>query len=267
MFGISPPPMLSLAPMLAYGLAVAFVAGGVALIVWGRHLHRAALVSVGIAAGLGLGWMLSDRFPVDLTTGRLISAAALGLAGLALARVVWAALAGAVFATVAGVAILQTSMHNISAEQMPVFQEGALTLGQWALSVARFFTEALSVLWSWNPALIAATVGLAAIVPLAAVLVRGRLGRILMTSVIGAAAATAGPVLAAVQVRPVVWQWTWQYWQCPAALVGLLAAAGVTIQYRAAIRADRIEAESQAELEDDDEQEQAASSGKKSKKK
>jgi len=253
MFGISAPPMPGFTPMFACGLSAALVAVGAALILWGRHLHRAALAAVGIASGLGVGWMVADRFPLGLTATRLVSAAALGLMGLMLARLAWAILAGAVFATAAGIAILHMSMNNIAQEQMPVFQEGASTLVQWTRSALRFFTEGLTVLWNWNPTLVGATVGLAGIVPLAALLVRARLGRIVMTSMVGGAASVAGAILSAVQVSPSLWQWAWQYWQCPVAAIGLLTTAGVTVQYRAAIQADRDEAERQAELDQDEE--------------
>jgi len=76
---------------------------GLALLLWGRILHRAVLVLIAFPMGMGLGSILADRFDLNAWLWLTVFSVAVTLTILVivLARVVWALLAGlwlAVFA-------------------------------------------------------------------------------------------------------------------------------------------------------------------------
>ncbi len=76
---------------------------GVAMLLWGRVLHRAVLVLIAFPMGMGLGAILAERLGLNVWLGVFAVAVTLTILVIVLARVVWALLAGlwlAVFATV-----------------------------------------------------------------------------------------------------------------------------------------------------------------------
>lgn len=76
---------------------------GLALLLWGRILHRAVLVLVAFPMGMCLGAILADHFELNVWMGVFSVAVTLTILVIVLARVVWALLAGlwlAVFAAV-----------------------------------------------------------------------------------------------------------------------------------------------------------------------
>jgi hypothetical protein len=82
-------------------ITVGFGLIGLALLLWGRILHRAVLVLVAFPMGMGLGAILADRFELNVWLGVFSVAVTLTILVIVLARVVWALLAGlwlAVFA-------------------------------------------------------------------------------------------------------------------------------------------------------------------------
>jgi hypothetical protein len=83
--------------MLAAGVGLV----GLALLLWGRIVHRAALVLIAFPMGMGLGAILADRVELNVWLGVFAVAVTLTILVIVLARVVWALLAGlwlAVFA-------------------------------------------------------------------------------------------------------------------------------------------------------------------------
>ena len=79
--------------------AVAVV--GVAMLLWGRLLHRGLLVLLAAGAGLVLGGHYGRQIGLNVLLGQLAGAISLGLLGLVLARLVWAVMAGVHVAAVA----------------------------------------------------------------------------------------------------------------------------------------------------------------------
>lgn len=83
---------------------------GLALLLWGRVLHRAVLALIAFPMGMGLGAILADQIHLNTWLGALTGAITLTILVIVLARVVWALLAGlwlgALAAMIAGILCL-----------------------------------------------------------------------------------------------------------------------------------------------------------------
>lgn len=248
MYGITASTAGQLTDVTAYVIAATCLVVGILLVVWGRLLGRGLLCLAGAAAGLAVGSALARHFGWHPTTPRMVSVMVLGLTGLALARLIWALLAGSIAAVAAGIILL----GRLPAQDVPAFDRSSETLAGWVNAALHLLTDGVSALWVWNPAVTAGVLGLAACLPLVAMLVFGRGGRILMTSVVGAAAVMAGPIIAASRLQAGVIAWIIQNWWLLPAVFGPLAAFGMVVQYRAEIRAQR--ADDAEDAGNDDEQ-------------
>jgi len=253
--GITPPPIDALADPIAYALAGACLVVGAALLVWGRVLDRSILCVAGVMIGLLTGPALAERFGWPPTPVRLVLAAAIGLAAMALARLVWPLLGGAMAALAAECVLI----CRLPAGTLVAFEQTAEGLGGWSQAAWQFLSGGLSALWAWNVAAVLAVIGLSVGIPVAVGIVRPRLARIVMTSVIGAGAIACGPLLAVAQLRPGAVDWVWSNWRWALGLWGLLAVVGVAVQYRAAIKADRARKEQQEQQEQEEEDHEEAS--------
>jgi len=67
---------------------------GLAILLWGRHLHRAMLALIAFPMGMGLGAILAEQIHLNVWLGVLAVAVSLTILVIVLARVVWALLAG-----------------------------------------------------------------------------------------------------------------------------------------------------------------------------
>ena len=108
------PPLPEINALLAYGISAGGIIVGVIILLWGSRLHRAFLALTGAAVGVAIAYPLAQRFGFDLMVTRILALIILFVVGLLLARIIWAVLAGGVFASIAG---LLLSVYYLPAAQ------------------------------------------------------------------------------------------------------------------------------------------------------
>jgi MFS family permease len=265
LFNIPAPPLPLLSDVVVACTAAVCLFVGAAILLWGWVLSRWFLGAAGMAVGLLIAMPLSDRLGgVDPNLARIGAAALLGLLALLLARPVWALLAAALLGLVAEGVVLARVMNDIPADQQPAFQAADTTFAAWALALGEFAMRGLQTLWIHKMPLVLIGIVPAALLALVLALLRARLARILMTSLLGALAMVAGPLLAGAHLRPALWDRAWGLWYVLAAVGGLLMIIGLAFQCRLAMEADKKEKERLAkEAEKDKEKEKQPEKTKK----
>ena len=263
--------MISMPPAPLWSDATAFIAallcagGGIVTILWGRIFARTLVGVLAAAVGFAASAGMAERFNVDPLLVRLAMAAACGVIAAVAARLVWALLAALLCGALAAWALLASCLERVPAESAPVFKEYVIDLGEWAVAVARYAGDGLVALGHWNLLVVLGVLCPAVIGPLALLIIRDRLARVVMTSLLGSAALVAGPVIAAAQLQPQWWAHFWMYGYVLAIVLGVLVLFSLAHQLRAAAAAKA----KQKEASDEEEQEAPppASQKKKDKKK
>jgi len=266
-------PMLENIPPPAYPTEltaqVAYLAGGAAvlvgllLVLWGRKLGRAFMVLAGAGAGFLLAPLLIARLNVPENAVRFVAVFALAILALVAARLVWAALAGALGLLIGIVGVSfragELVLQNRPAEFAPAdtflawLDTLGRYLGQWGQGLAQVLPPALYVF-----------IGACAAVLFLLVLVWPRMGRVLMTALTGAALAVAGGLLVGGRFNANVWAGAWTAPLVPAGVLGALALAGWIVQGRSEFKQARAAKAKEAE---EDEPPADAGSAERSKKK
>jgi len=244
MFGIPGPPSPQWSGPVTCGVAGGCLLLGLAMLLWGRTYARAVVCIAGIAGGLALAGPVAQRFDLHPTLVRVVGMVTLGLVGLVLARLTWALLAGALF----GLAAECILLGRMSADQRPAFEawwDGSLA--GWAGGLLKFSMDAFVALWNDSQVVVLVAVGCAFVLPVIVALLRDRLARVFMTSLLGAAAAVLGPIFAAAGLGEALWSGIWRRWYVPAAVAAALMMFGLIHQYRGAMRADRSKDDREAE--------------------
>jgi len=103
---------------------------GLAILLWGRHLHRALLVLIAFPMGMGLGAILADKIQLNTWLGVLAVAISLTILVIVLARVVWALLAGLWLAGVAAGVAGMLALGSIAVTTQPGWNPNAQALAQ-----------------------------------------------------------------------------------------------------------------------------------------
>ena len=112
--------------MITIGIGVL----GLAILLWGRHVHRALLVLIAFPMGMGLGAILADKIQLNVWLGVLAVAISLTILVIVLARVVWALLAGLWLAAVAAGVAGMLSLGAIAAATQPGWNPTGQALAQ-----------------------------------------------------------------------------------------------------------------------------------------
>ncbi len=246
---IPPPPPSSLSDAWAYGLVGGCLIVGGAMVLWGRQLHRAILCLVGVAVGLALAGPLAQRMGWNLMIVRLAAMVCLVLAGLILARLIWALLLAGLISGLACWGLLARVWGQITPENQPTFHAAENTFACWIAGLGPFCHGVLMALWRWN---MPWTIGLllpSMFLPLALGLLWPRLTRIVMTALLGAAGVVTAVAMAMGQWRPELWESLWRWWMLPVGLILAGAVAGIVIQYRKALAADAAQRKAEAETQ------------------
>ena len=202
-------PALQLGLWPALVVAVSALGVGVALLLWGRILHRAALALVGAAAGLAVGGSLAAAISVEPLVGRLVGAVALGLLGLVAARIVWAVLAG----SLTGVSAAWVMARLVEVDSAAVGDKVRATqtvpaqaFTEWLETSWETALACLGAVWEKHTAMVVLVLAPAVAAPLIICMLRPRLGHIFMTSLLGAGAIVFGCLFGASQIQPSLWQ-------------------------------------------------------------
>jgi len=243
-----PLPQLTLALALALG-AVSVIIGAV-LLLWGRTVNRATLVVLGVYAGLFLAGPLWRKVPANPTVVRIVAALALAMLGLLLARLVWAALAGAICGGAACLIVLARSLPQLSPDARPVFQMADSSFGAYSQAVGQYVWAGTQAVWGQQATLLLVTCCLAAAAPLIISMLWPQLIEILMTGLLGAVGIVAGLTLAGGQISARLFSAVFSKYYVPVALAAALFIVGVVFQYLGVLAIKRADAQRRAEREE-----------------
>lgn len=244
MVNIPPPPYPVLDLTAAYIAAGVGVVLGAFLLLWGRHLHRALLAAVGAAAGFLLAGPLAARIGAEVFTVRIGLVIVAAIVALVSARAIWALLGGAI-AVGAATVVLKLRIAPLDWPDCPDIVAWLAALRAAATPDATLGAEHLG-----RTLLVLCPVAAAVLV---AGMVLGRLMRILMTALLGAAMIVAGAGLALVQRKPALWPGDWNGMLVPGFAAAGLLLLGLVAQYRGVLGERREQRREEEEEEDIDE--------------
>ena len=241
MLALPPLPQPQLSDLVAIGAAACMLGVGVVLLMWGRMLGRAFLALCGAAVGAGVaGPYLAGRLGVSVVTGRLVAIITLTILGLVVARVIWAMLGAAICSAAAGLVLVERFGPTVRKTSTLDLAE---TTTAYAHELMVYLWDGLGAMWTERAVMVATVCGLAWAIPLVLAMVCARLGRIVMTALLGAVAMVMALALAGGQVRTSLWEGFWKHYYVPAVMTAVLLLVGIAYQYRGAINADRKDAE------------------------
>lgn len=227
MNGIPFPPAPELAAQYAYGIAIAGIAVGVLLLVWGSKLHRLAAGVVGAVVGLAAIGVVQHQVDLDPRLVQIVMACLIAAVAAALARISWGLFAAALAGGVAWIVLLHvwSEVHVASA--------AAESLPQWCEHVPRglFDWELMTSMWEAHRETIIVSVGPAAIVACLLTVIFYRPAAVILASLTGALLAVIGTVLGLGQFRPSLWPETESGYVIVGAVVVILALAGAISQF------------------------------------
>ncbi len=243
-----PPPQWSVAAAWAIpGLCV--VLGG-ALLFWGRVLNRSFLAAVGAGAGVVLAEPLARRLGLPAAGVGVVAILGLAVFGAVAARIVWAVAGGALVGLVALGVVLSGTLEALPATSRPAFETAAATdLQSWVLQGRRFLVEAVGAVWLEHSGAILWALCLGGGVPVVILLLLPRLGRILMTALVGSVGLVGGLLLGVSRVHSAVWPARWSGYILYAGIALVLLMFSLVYQYcgDVAARQARKQAEDEAE--------------------
>lgn len=237
MLNIPAPPQPQLDALAVCVLAAGGVAFGAAILLWGRILSRPLMALAGVVAGIAGAEALSRQFSVSPMVAAVAGAIAFGAVGAITARIIWALAAGALFGAAATIVMLA----NVAAPAngQAAFAPGDPGTGAWLAACWGHCNASLGAVWKEQSATALWTICLGGGVPLTVALLLPRLGKIFMTSLLGAVCVVGGVFLAVVQVQPSLWPARWLGYGIPITAAAVLLMFGIIYQFCGAILADR----------------------------
>lgn len=110
---------------------------GLSLLLWGRIVNRAVLVLIAFPMGMGIGSILAEKLGLSAWLWLTVfsSAAALTVLVIALARVVWALLAGLLLGTLVGFTVAWLMLGDLTPASQPGWNPTPMDLAQSAWAV------------------------------------------------------------------------------------------------------------------------------------
>jgi len=238
---------------LAYGVAAGGIVLGAALVAWGRLLGRPAMTLAAMAVGYLCGGLVTEAVAStwEIHLPMLVAPCVLVLLGLVLGflaeRVFWGLLAGGVIAAI----ILMVLMYippaagaapAASPPPPPVaFAPADPGTGAYFAEAVRHFGKTFEAHWDKEGVTLALAGGIPLVLCLVLGIARPRFIRILMSCLVGGAAVVFGVVLALSQMLGWLWEWNWQQWYVPVAVMLAMALAGIILQERTCLKLDALE--------------------------
>jgi len=234
--------------VLVYGLGASALLLGVLLILWGKPLSRVVLLLAGAGVGIAMGPTVAGWTQLEVLYCRIGCGVLVAALGAGLAPVVWAVLAGGLFAAGAAAGVLLAFYPNVPDSAAKALQNHAYEpILEWLGWLGQFLWQCVQLAATGHEAVFFPAVGLAMVAPIVVFVLRMRLGTIFMTSLLGAAAAVAGVLTIVMQAEIVSVDGFTRLYYIPCATAGALLAAGMAIQYRRTARAKRDKAEGDAD--------------------
>jgi hypothetical protein len=227
-----PPPTLNLEAIEAGLLAAGGIIAGAFLLLWGRHAHRAfsAILCAGVAV-VAAAPAVQRASGIDLRLVEAVMAVSAAIVGAVAARVLWALLAGAFFASLAGGAVLWSLPLGIVGWRAELIASGG-SFVSWSWAAMKLLGSAAQAAWSQHPVVLVLATAPAGVIPLIVAFVRPRAAALFGTAVCGAKLMVAGGLMAAEEFRSSLWASAWAHPCVPAAVMGGLLLVGVVFQYR-----------------------------------
>jgi hypothetical protein len=247
MLNISPPLSPQLNALTVCALSAGGVALGAAMLLWGRILSRPFLALVGVATAIAFAGSLSQQFSVTPLVAATVAAVAFAAVGAVTARILWALAAGAVFGAAAILAMLahMTAPAAATAAQ-PTSAPGHAPFVAWLADCWNYCGAALGEAWKDRSATVLWTLCLGGGGPLTVALLLPRLGKIFMTSLLGAVCVVGGVLLAVVKIQESLWPATWWGYALPLTAVAVLLMFGIVYQFCGAILEERAKQDKKA---------------------
>lgn len=241
-------PFPPLEGMYLWASIAASLAIGAVMLTRGERIHRIALTLVGLAVGYVCGGYLAEKFAMTPIIGQTAGALTVGILALIGARIIWAVLAASM-ATAAGVCAIGSRYGSATDEASKAATSSApADMAQWASDLWDQVLGNLSQAWDDEKAMLLMILVPAATVPLLVGLLRPRLARIVMTSLLGAIGLATGVL----GVNADWWSWAMGRMEVLGVAVGLLVIVGMAIQYRSALKTDREDDEAPASTKKSD---------------
>lgn len=217
----------------AIGLVVVSALVGVALLLWGRVLHRALLVLVALPVGLAGGWALGPTIQVNPLVAGLVAGVALAVLAIVLARLLWAILAGLHVAGLVLAAMVLWYLDAPLAASQPAGQGDVLAQGQVLAQ------QAFQSVFAEHAAAICLATALSGLASLVVAFMLPRATVICMTSLLGAGKLSWTGGLAAMLWMPSLSGHVSANPYVSGGLIGGLLLVGIVFQSAAELRARR----------------------------
>ena len=177
---------------LTAGIGVAFLLG-LAMLLWGRVLHRGFIVLIAATLGLVAGGVVGPKIGTSVVVARLVGLVTFGLLALVLTRVVWAVLAGHVLASVAVAVVAVVAGVYLD---VPAVASQPAANAQWLAEAHAASQQAGEALWAAHGAMLIAAAAVAGMIGLVGGFCLPRAAAICMTSLIGWSLVSAAAILA-----------------------------------------------------------------------
>ncbi|MCJ7543529.1 MAG: hypothetical protein MUP47_03015 [Phycisphaerae bacterium] len=225
-----PPPQLAMAPTL--GIAAVGVVLGGALVLWGRVLNRSFLAAVGAAAGVVLADRLARQFGLPVVVVGVVVILSLAALAAIAARIIWPLAGGALFGLVALGVLLSSRLEALPPASQPTFQAATVVdFPSWLIECRRFLVEGVGAVWPEHSVAVLWVLCLGGGVPLVALLLLPRLGKIFMTGLIGSVGVVGGILLAVSRAHRASWPTHWSGYLVWGGAVLVLLVISLVYQY------------------------------------
>jgi hypothetical protein len=229
---------LVLSPPVNGLLCCGAIAVGVTLLLWGRWSGRALFLLAGAWAGWWGGTALAARLGVNPLAAGITLAALAGFLSLLLTPLLWAMVAGALVAGAACYFAILNHQPDLAAKA-PVFAQMGGDIGAYFSALWDHLAKQIGVAWERDGMRLGIIAGLAGGVPFLIGSLRLRLSTIIVSSLCGGAAVMAGLGCLAGLVFPAVAPVLSKNWFVLGGAGAALAAVGVLVQYRRAIKTEK----------------------------
>jgi len=232
----------------AYIAAAVGILLGAALVVWGRMLGRVVIMlmmaAVGVAFGGPLAAAISNMSGASIPPGIVqIALAIVGfLLGFLAERIVWGALAAALIALPILVTMLAAPDATTHGKPGMAAPSGDTCL-QYLQSAWSNLQTAVDAHWQTDSVKVILVGAIPLAICMLIAIVRPRFIRIVMTSLLGAAALVIGLALALSQMLDWMWEWNWRQIFVPLGVIMVIAIVGMVLQIRTCLKLDAKERE------------------------
>lgn len=230
---------------VVYGLAAGLIVIGGCMLIWGRIVHRAFLALAGAGVGLLIGAPIAAWLSLPPRIVQGVAAFVLAALSAVLARLVWALLLTLLLAGIATGVIVNMHWPELVEKEgpPPQVQEGQ-DPETFREATSDYYKGLCKSFWKDRHLLLVTVVSPVALTALILAVVLARFTQIGLTSLLGASWIVQGALLiglTAFRFEATVTDSLARYRYVLLAITGVLTAAGMVLQYRGALAAEKTE--------------------------